>query len=124
MGKFADFDAQFEAQDPLVVKLYGDEWELPSAMPAIVMLKVAKWAATGRQGDTLTSAELLDLAADLIPAPILDEWTGRGLSGSRLAQILTWVMGCYMGSARPESPPEAEAPVEGAASTSSSSTGG
>lgn len=128
MGRFADFDASFEQQDPLEVKLFGEVWELPAEMPAVVMLKIARWAAHGRESSTLTSGELLDLAADLIPADTLTAWTSRpeGLSSDRLGQILAWVMRCYMGSADPG---EAPAPEEGAtgeptASPPSSTTGG
>lgn len=125
MSRFADFDAAFaEAEarrEPLQVRLFGQTWSLPAAMPAAVPLKVARWKAEGRSEDNLTEAELLDFAGDMIPGQVLDAWFAKGLDIEQLGPIVEWVMAQYM-EAMPAG--EATAPAGASPSSTSPSNGG
>lgn len=130
MARFHDFDAatderDTEANDPVVVKKFGQRWELPGKMPAAVPLRVARWLADGRSDDDLTEGETLTLAADVIPAEILNAWLAKGLDLEELAEIVGWVVQQYAdrdNEAAEDAPGEATAPTTGAAAPSNSSS--
>lgn len=99
-ARFRDFDEAFaeQAAEPVRVRLYGRDWELPGRLPAAAPLKIARYMGEGREQTSLTAAELLDLAADLIPRVTLDEWLARGLDIEvQLPGIIEWLLRAYMG---------------------------
>lgn len=121
--RFIDFDAAWAeaSTDPLRVRLYGQEWELPGVMPAAVPLKIARMMADGREATALTRAETFDLAADIIPRETLDAWTAKGLDVDKLGDVITWVLRMYMGKVDPSG--EGPAPEVGAPPSSSNGGG-
>lgn len=109
-----DFDAAFAAGDapqlePIRLTLLGQRWELPAAMPAAPTMKVARWMTEGRAEDDLTNAEILALAADMIPGDTLNQWLAKGITMDRLGEVLVWVLGQYMQRTSDTAEPEAEA---------------
>lgn len=134
-ARFRDFDEAFaeQAAEPVRVRLYGRDWELPGRLPAAAPLKIARYMGEGREQTSLTAAELLDLAADLIPRVTLDEWLARGLDIEvQLPGIIEWLLRAYMGddavdeaaAAEVVAAGEARAPEPGAEELSSSSSNG
>lgn len=129
-ARFHDFDAATTERDagvndPVVVKKFGQTWELPARMPAAVPLRVARWQAEGRDQDDLTEGETLTLAADIIPGEILNAWLAKGLDLDELGDIVGWVVQQYAdrdNEAAEDAPGEATAPTEGAAAPSNSSS--
>lgn len=121
MDRYADFDEAFseEAAEPLRIKLYGQEWELPATMPAAAVLRVTRFMAEGRDPEQdLTRAEHIDLAADLIPRETLNVWLAKGLDIDQLGNIVSWQMRQYLGAQDGDGQGEAQAP-DGAPSSSS-----
>jgi hypothetical protein len=120
--KYADFDLALEEAnaEPMVIKLYGQEWPLPGVMPAAVPLRMARLLVDGKDQESLTMPELLTIAGDVFPTATLDAWLGKGLDIELLTAIVKWVFEQYMGVALDDGQPdlgEAQAP-------SSSSSGG
>jgi hypothetical protein len=126
--RFRDFDEAFaEVQaEPIRIRLYGRDWELPGSMPAALVIKVSRWSAEGRDLKTdLTGAELFDFAAAAIPRPVLDEWMGLGLDAEhQLPEIIRWVIGLYLGRDLPDGPGEVFAPPGANRATRRSSSKG
>jgi hypothetical protein len=132
-SRYADFDQAFAEVDakPLVVRLFGRDWELPATISAAAVLKVARWMADGRSDQTLTTAEALDLVADLVPADVLKDWFAKGLqidhlggnpkAGTELGRrgVLMWLVEQYMADLPSDGAPgEAAAPAAGPDSSS------
>lgn len=129
---YYDFDAAFaeRSRKPKRMKLFGRHWHLPPALPAAAVLTVARWVREGRASldspqATLTDAELVLLAEDLIPGETLSAWHAKGLDIEQLGPIIEWVMVQYrdqieeaLGRGGAEAPPVTEG-----ASTSSSADG-
>lgn len=121
--RYLDFDAAFaeEVAEPITVKLFGEEWTLPASMPAAVPLQVSRWMAEGRADSDLTKGELINLAADIVPADILSAWRARGITSDQLGKVIMAIVATYM-SGDEASPGEAQGPAAGAP-TPSSGTG-
>lgn len=130
--RFVDYDAAFAELDeqakPLTRRLFGRDWELPGVPPAAVVIRLSRLFAAGREAEDLSLGEMMALAADLIPAPVLNEWMDRGLQMEQLAIVIEDLIDAYgaqlAGDTTPGggAVPEAEAPTTGT-STSSSPTG-
>lgn len=122
--RFHDIDALLAEQtaDTITIRVFGEDWQLPAALPAIIPLLLARWVADGREADDLTNAECLLFAEALVPGEILDEWKRRGLTVDQLDPIISAIVS-EIGLA---SPGEAAPPATGAptpAENGSSSTG-
>lgn len=125
--KFMDFDAVFAERrvEPIRFRLLERDWELPGAMPAAVPLRIARLVAEGRGTDDLTGAEVLELAADIVPRPVLTEWLNLGLDEERLGEVIVWLVSQYVAASSTDGDVgEAQAPAEAAGAPASSSNGG
>lgn len=121
--RYADFDAALEetTAEPLMVRLYGQDWPLPATMPAAVPLRMARLLADGRDQESLSMAEILAIAGDVFPPETLDAWLAKGIDVDLLGQVVSWVFKQYMGKALDGDEPD---PGEASAPSSSSSGGG
>lgn len=124
-GRYADFDAAFAERereaDPLRIRLFEQEWDLPGSLPAGVLLKLSRYMAEGRTEKDLTYAESIDLAASMIPEEILQQWIAKGISEDQLGDIVMWALRQYTGQDdEPGEAAEVEAPVTPSSSSSSS----
>lgn len=111
-AKFHDFDAAFaeQAQEPLVVRIYGQDWEIPADPPAIAVLRQQRRAAAAM--DILNSGAMENLQpGDDVPPEILEilgidmdrqyrdllgddnvtAWLERGITDPQLRGIEQWV---------------------------------
>jgi len=97
--RFIDFDAVVAERDaartPVRVRYAGKEWDLYPSMPAIITMRIVRWTAEGRSGDTITRGELLELAADLVPPDVLDGWHEEGIDNEDLGDLLRRVFQAY-----------------------------
>jgi len=99
-ARFRDFDEAFaeSSAEPVVVRLFGRDWELPGRLPAAAPLKIVRYMGEGRDGTDLTAAEMVDLAVGMIPQAVLDEWLALGLDIEvQLPAIVEWLLRAYMG---------------------------
>lgn len=89
-----DFDAAFAELDggPIVLKLFGREWEIKRDVPASAVLATMR-AKAGMEGDDqlLGAQASIEAARAFIGTQIVDEWLDLGLSFERLIEILAWV---------------------------------
>jgi hypothetical protein len=85
---------------PLKVRLAGEVWQLPGVMPVLAMVRIVRWAADGRDWESLdlSDAEVVQLVGDLFPEEILRSWAamGIGIDDPRLAALVERVIPEYM----------------------------
>lgn len=130
--KFVDYDAAFaeleQQRAPLVRRLFGKDYLLPAVPPAAVVIRVSRLMAEGRSEDDIEGGDAMMLAADLIPAGILDEWMANGLDIDQLALIIQDLLDAYgplmAGGDGGGGDPEAMAPTTGAPKWPNSSNTG
>lgn len=128
MSRFHDLDAELaeeenldESGEPVIIRLFGQDWEFPVSWPAAVPILLARWMADGREFQNLTGAELLTLVSLMVPDDIMRHWQAKGISVPVLERVVHKLVSEY--ATGPEG--EAEPPETGAAPTPSpsSSTG-
>ena len=95
--RFLDFDESMEEDDtpPMPVKLFGEIWYVPGELPAAVPLKLARFMSDGRADDTLADFELIDLAGDVVPAPVMKAWQDKGITTPKLGYVLMGILKAY-----------------------------
>lgn len=111
-SRYVDFDAaRAEARrEPVVVKAFGEEWQLGSSMPAEIPIMSARWTAEGR--DVLTRSDYMLLISKLVPESVLSEWFKRGLTVDDLDDLVPAIIAAFNESEGGEAG-EAGAPADG-----------
>lgn len=102
MTRFHDFDAEQDERDaePLTVRLFDEDWTLPSSVPAAAVLTIAACHDELADGDgqidpstlNLTPTMVQQVARDLFPADVLRSWLDRGISIDKLANVMKWCL--------------------------------
>jgi hypothetical protein len=101
-GRFIDFDAAREerADEPLVLRAYGETFELPGAMPASVLLDVVRWQEERGDDGDLTVADSVSILRRMLPEDVLDALLERpDFSTDDLSDLVRLVAGAYSGEA-------------------------
>lgn len=120
--RFIDYDAaRAEAQrDPVVVRAFGRDWQLFTALPAAVVFDIVR-AQAGGQAEFSTE-QAMALIERLVPADVLAAWLDAGMVfDDAFNALVTAIMRAYL--AGPDEEP-AEGKAEAPASTPVSSIGG
>ena len=88
---YNDFDKFFKemAKKPITIRLFGQNWDLPSDLPASTML-IALSAAKEGQSE-LTKARQMELAIDMLGKKNVEEWCKRGMTMPQLEEVMLWV---------------------------------
>lgn len=94
-NKFFDFDAFMSEvkEEPLVVRIFGKDEELPASLPADVVLSIVR-----RNSDpnaVMTDAETFAMAERIFGGK-LQEWCDKGLTITQLEVLITNVMQMYV----------------------------
>jgi hypothetical protein len=100
MNKYFDFD-QFMAEKeekPLIIKIFGEEEELPSSLPADLVLKII--AMQRDKNRVISEAEMFEMATKVF-GDKLDKWCQKGLTVSGLEVLFTQVLRMYTQSDKP-----------------------
>jgi hypothetical protein len=122
MGKrFIDYDAaRAEAEhDPVVVRAFGQDWSLYSALPARVVFDIVRAQASGQA--EFSTQQAMDLITRLVPQDVLDAWLDAGMVFDESFNALVQnIMRAYL-AGDDEEPAEGKAPAPD--STLYSSTG-
>ncbi len=123
MTRYIDFDAaRAERQrEPVVVRIFGRDWELPASLPAKVMLDVV--AAQAKGVDEMTESQGAELVRALVPKDIFDAWLDEGFSVDDLVELVPMLIRIYRGGSGEEEQGEASAPSETSDSSSASAGG-
>lgn len=94
MNKYFDFD-QFMAEKekkPVVIKIFGEEEELPSSLPAEIVLKVIAMRRDKKQ--IVSEMEMFDMATKIF-GDKLNKWCDKGLTSDGLEVLITEVLALY-----------------------------
>lgn len=111
MGEVKDFDAEFERRvfkdfdavweerqaAPIVVRVFGDEYELPASMPAGLRLHWVRVRDERGDDSPITWNELAAMAKFLFGEETLDRWFDQRLSEAQLFEVIGWVISVYNG---------------------------
>ncbi len=97
-----DFDAYWREQEhePLMVRVFGEDHELPPELKAAVIIKIVRMQVEGKK--TVPEAEVLHLAEEIFGKERLDDWLEKGLTMSQLEDLIRWAMQQYSGRAAVE----------------------
>lgn len=122
--RFKDFDAYWAEQgrEPLRVKVFGEEHELPSELPATLSLRLVRMqmevaAGARKNTDEVDVSEVEAIAEELFTKPVLEKWFAKGMGIDQLTNVLEWALSQY-GASGDEAEGEPEAP-EGTSTASS-----
>lgn len=98
MGKYKDFDKFYseQKQEPLFFKLFGQQYRLPSSMPAKLMIEILR----GQKDDDLDPTVVLDISESLFGKEQLDDMTKRGLTIEQMEDIIEWAAEEYGGKSK------------------------
>jgi hypothetical protein len=99
-GRYIDFDAARaeRADEPLVLRAYGETFELPGSMPASVLLDVVRWQEERGGDDDLTIADSLSILRRMLPEDLLASFLERAdFSTDDLTDLVRLVAGAYSG---------------------------
>jgi hypothetical protein len=94
MENYKDFDEFFdelEKKPAVTIKLYGKEYDLPTEIPAVIMLETFKAYKSGKK--EVSEEKQLEMAFALLGEENVTEWCSKGLSMTKLAQIMKWAAG-------------------------------
>ena len=123
-GKYVDFDAALSeaAEEPVVVRYHGRDWELFTSIPAKPVLQLLRLQGEGRSEGDLSMREMVDFMAQLVPAEVLESWLDLGMTIDELGALLRIILSAYGGGeAEEETSGEAPGPAEGLTASSSTS---
>lgn len=120
-GRFLDWDtARAErAREPLIVRLFEQDWSLPADMPAEVMLEIVRLEAEEGPDSEVSDAQVFSALSRVVPADILEEWFARGLGAAELPALLVSILRLYQ---RPQAAASDEGRAEGEVPTPASSS--
>lgn len=119
--KYIDFDEAWKEQDktPVVVRMYGKDWELPAVLPAKVMMEVIRIQAEAGPGHELNEAQLVMMINRIVPEETFAAWMESGLSVDQYGDVIAELFQVYTGQdIRADAEGETTAPEDGAASNS------
>ena len=97
MGQYKDFDAFFaeQNQDPIATfTLYGVIHELPTSLPAAVLLKMQRMHKQyGNKG--IPEFEQFEIAYLVFGEKNVEKWCKKEMTVDQLAELIKWAYGHY-----------------------------
>lgn len=94
MSKYFDFD-QFMAEKeekPVIIKIFGEEEELPASLPADIVLKVI--AMQKNPEAVISESQLFEMATKIF-GDKLQKWCDKGLTVDGLEALVTNTFALY-----------------------------
>lgn len=94
-SRYRDFDAAFaEAkEEPVVIRLYGEEEQLPAQLPAALVLEILRLQAA--QGSNLREEDIFTISTKLFGVDRLNRWADKGLHIGQLTDLMVWTLQQY-----------------------------
>ena len=120
-GKYIDFDeARAERRrEPVVLHAYGQDFELPGAIPAGILLDIVRMQEERGEAGEMTTGDAVGLLSRVLPKDVLDALLGHDdFDMADLLDLLQMVMAVYTSPAE-EGSGEAKAPAKAARRSSS-----
>lgn len=117
MGKYIDFDRALEeaAEEPVVVRYQGREWQLYAAMPAKPVLRLLR--AQDEGGGQLSEGQIVAMLGEIVPPAVFEAWQDGGMTVPQMEQLLQAIMAAYRFGGDDEG--EAQGPDQGPSPSSS-----
>jgi aminoglycoside phosphotransferase family enzyme len=106
-GRYIDFDAARaeRKQEPLRLRAFGQEFELPGSMPASLFLDVVRMEREQGGQSVLTTKDAIRLLSRVLPEDVLDSLVAQpGFTLDDLIELARMVMAAYTGAGSGEAP--------------------
>lgn len=99
-NKYFDFDAAMEERkgDPIVVKAFGEKYELPSQLPFDIVLKISRKHKGGEE--EMTEDDMIEMAITLFGESAFNAWLKKGITLDGVMLMVEHVMRMYMDKAQ------------------------
>ena len=119
--RYKDFDSFFEEQErkPLTFKMFGEEHELPPAMPAAIMLKMARLQQEKGKDEDISEDQMASMAVDLLGDKLFEELCSKGLDLEQLEELIKWATEQYTNIGQEEEDGDIKKPVSISSKTGS-----
>ena len=104
MAKFVDFDAFWEETkpeeaEPKQIKVFGEVIDLPTTLPARIMLKAMRYQEDDSRGLGEQLEAYIDDLKLFVGADRVEQWLDRGIEAVQIVQIFTHIIGLYLPAA-------------------------
>ena len=98
-ARYIDFDAARaeRKREPVIIKLFDREWELPLALPANIPIEIMRLMADGGAESDIANAKIAGMMSQVVPKEILDHWCKLGLGADDYGDLLILIIRAYMG---------------------------
>lgn len=108
VNRFKDFDAAWaETVSPsLSVKVYGETYTLPAALPARVVLMLARMNADD-PNVTVRLDQQVGLLTPFFGPGVLEKWADAGMDVDQMGDLFLWCMAMYRGE-DPDAKPDVD----------------
>ena len=114
-NRFKDFDAAWaeKVSPELSVRVLGTTYTLPAALPAKVVLMLARMkAANSDPNADVPLDRVIELLEPFFGPGVLEQWANAGMDVNQMSDVFGWAMSVYQGG-----DPDAEAPSEASEGT-------
>lgn len=93
-GRYFDFDAALReaAGEPIVIHYQGRDWDLPSSIPAKVVLRIV--AMREQEGD-LDQGAMLEIMTGVVPNDTLQQWLDGDMTIDQMATLIKQILSMY-----------------------------
>ena len=94
LNNVLDFDAAMAEMGAktITVMLFGEEWQIPGELPALIPLKVMRLQREQGGDADLSREDTIEMATALFGEANLDEWLRRGITMDQLAKFTTLIL--------------------------------
>lgn len=129
MAKFVDFDAFWEETkpeeaEPKQIKVFGEVIDLPTTLPARIMLKAMRYQEDQERSFVERVDAWLDDLRLLVGMDRVEAWLDKGIDVAKIAQLYARIIEMYTNDASGENDEgNGENPGEGKKMARSSKTG-
>lgn len=110
--RYRDFDAWNAEREekPLTFRVKGKTFTLPSRLPAIIPIRAMRLKAEYGADAEVPPEATMDMALSLFGADQMEELLGTGVDIETLAEIVSWAISEYSGTAPGNAPAAPAAP--------------
>lgn len=94
--RYRDFDKFFEEKGKakVILRLLGEEWILPSSLPAPLMLKIIR----NRNEEEANPELIFDMVKDLFGQKQFNKLMELGIDMDQISAVIEWAMNIYNGT--------------------------
>lgn len=100
--RYFDFDnfMQEQEEQPIIIKIFGQEEELPASLPASMVLSIMRMQKA--KNGNIPESEVLSMAEAMFGKDRLKKWCDNGLTMAGLEVLIKETTKLYMGNTKVE----------------------